>query len=53
LKIAAIWAVAQQGYFNEERYVAVEGNALYWYFVVGIWVPLYFVLYWAPRWLGN
>lgn len=51
LKTAAIWVLAYQGYFNEERHVAVEGNALYWYFVVGIWVPLYFVLYWAPRWI--
>ena len=36
---------------NADRHVAVDGNALYWYFVVGIWVPLYVVLYWAPRWL--
>jgi cytochrome c oxidase subunit III len=51
LKIAAIAVAAWQGTFDEVRHAAVEGNALYWYFVVGIWVPLYFVIYWAPRWL--
>jgi heme/copper-type cytochrome/quinol oxidase subunit 3 len=51
LKTAAIWVLANQGYFRADRHVAVDGNALYWYFVVGIWVPLYGVLYWAPRWL--
>jgi cytochrome c oxidase subunit I+III len=51
LKIAAIWVAAWKGFFNAERHVAVEGNALYWYFVVGIWAPLYVMLYWAPRWL--
>jgi heme/copper-type cytochrome/quinol oxidase subunit 3 len=24
-------------------------NAFYWYFVVATWVPLYLLVYWAPR----
>lgn len=51
LKMAAIWVLANQGYFRADRHVAVDGNAIYWYFVVGIWIPLYFTIYWAPRWL--
>jgi len=27
----------------------VNDSALYWYFVVLIWLPLYFIIYWAPR----
>ncbi|HYC88725.1 MAG TPA: cytochrome c oxidase subunit 3 [Thermoanaerobaculia bacterium] len=33
------------------RYVDVSENAFYWYFVVLSWIPIYLVLYWAPRWL--
>jgi cytochrome c oxidase subunit III len=33
------------------RYVDVSENAMYWYFVVGSWIPLYLTIYFAPRWL--
>lgn len=33
------------------RLVDVSENAFYWYFVVLSWLPIYAVLYWAPRWL--
>jgi cytochrome c oxidase subunit 3 len=33
------------------RFVDVAENAFYWYFVVLTWIPIYLVLYWAPRWL--
>jgi cytochrome c oxidase subunit 3 len=33
------------------RFVDVAENAFYWYFVVLSWIPIYVVLYWAPRWL--
>jgi heme/copper-type cytochrome/quinol oxidase subunit 3 len=29
--------------------VDVSENAFYWYFVVLAWLPIYFVIYWAPR----
>jgi cytochrome c oxidase subunit 3 len=29
--------------------VDVSENAFYWYFVVLSWLPIYFVIYWAPR----
>ena len=34
---------------EEKRFVDVEENAVYWYFVVGAWLPIYGVIYWAPR----
>jgi cytochrome c oxidase subunit I+III len=38
------------GPIEGKRYVDVSENALYWYFVVFSWLPIYAVLYWAPRW---
>lgn len=34
-----------------KRFADASENADYWYFVVGSWVPIYLVIYWAPRWL--
>jgi cytochrome c oxidase subunit 3 len=31
------------------RHVDVAENAMYWYFVVYSWIPIYAVLYWMPR----
>jgi heme/copper-type cytochrome/quinol oxidase subunit 3 len=36
-----------------KRFVDAEENASYWYFVVLTWIPIYLVLYWAPRWLRS
>jgi len=33
------------------RFVDTAENALYWNFVVLAWLPIYTVLYFAPRWL--
>lgn len=37
------------GPIEEKRFVDVAENSMYWYFVVGTWMPIYGVLYWAPR----
>jgi heme/copper-type cytochrome/quinol oxidase subunit 3 len=37
------------GPIEERRFVDVAENAGYWYFVVLIWLPVYGVIYWAPR----
>ena len=34
-----------------KRMVDVSENALYWYFVVFSWIPIYLTIYFAPRWL--
>jgi cytochrome c oxidase subunit III len=30
-------------------FVDVDENTVYWYFVVGVWIPVYAVIYFAPR----
>ena len=37
------------GPVEEKRFVDVQENSVYWYFVVLSWLPIYAVLYWAPR----
>jgi heme/copper-type cytochrome/quinol oxidase subunit 3 len=39
------------GPITERRFVDVSENSLYWYFIVAWWIPIYLVVYWAPRWL--
>ncbi|HEX6099317.1 MAG TPA: cytochrome c oxidase subunit 3 [Thermoanaerobaculia bacterium] len=34
---------------DPRRFVDVAENSFYWYFVVLSWIPIYAVLYWAPR----
>jgi heme/copper-type cytochrome/quinol oxidase subunit 3 len=34
-----------------KRFVDASENALYWYFVVALWVPTYVIIYWVPRWI--
>lgn len=34
-----------------KRFVDVSENALYWNFVVAAWIPIYAIIYLAPRWL--
>jgi heme/copper-type cytochrome/quinol oxidase subunit 3 len=37
------------GPIEEKRFVDVSENSGYWYFVVMSWLPIYGVIYWAPR----
>lgn len=46
---AVVGVLGAMGYFTERRHLAVAVDSLYWYFVALIWVPVYAVLYWAPR----
>ena len=39
------------GHAEPKRMVDVSENALYWYFVVFSWIPVYLTIYFAPRWL--
>jgi cytochrome c oxidase subunit III len=34
-----------------KRFMDSSENSDYWYFVVVTWIPIYLVIYWAPRWL--
>jgi cytochrome c oxidase subunit III len=48
--IAAITVLAP---LDARRFVDVTENAEYWDFIVLTWIPVYVVIYWAPRWLGS
>jgi cytochrome c oxidase subunit III len=49
LDTAVLAALMFIGPIEERRYIDVEENAVYWYFVVLAWLPIYGVIYWAPR----
>jgi cytochrome c oxidase subunit 3 len=49
LDTAVLTALMLVGPIEEKRFVDVEENAAYWYFVVLAWLPMYGVIYWAPR----
>ncbi|MCW5978495.1 MAG: heme-copper oxidase subunit III [Bryobacteraceae bacterium] len=51
LKTIVIDILAWRGYFNAERRLGVTINGIYWHFVVVVWIPLYFLIYWSPRML--
>ena len=46
---AVLAALFHIGPFEGKRFVDVSENALYWYFVVLSWLPIYAVIYLAPR----
>jgi heme/copper-type cytochrome/quinol oxidase subunit 3 len=49
LDSSVLTALMFTGPIEEHRFVDVEENAVYWYFVVLAWLPIYGVIYWAPR----
>jgi heme/copper-type cytochrome/quinol oxidase subunit 3 len=49
LDTAVLTVLMFVGPIEEKRFIDVEENAAYWYFVVLAWLPIYGVIYWAPR----
>ena len=49
LDTGVLTAVIFFGEVDEHRFVDVSENSLYWYFVVITWLPIYAVIYFAPR----
>ena len=49
LDTGVLTALMIAGPIEERRFVDVAENAVYWYFVVLAWLPIYGVIYWAPR----
>jgi heme/copper-type cytochrome/quinol oxidase subunit 3 len=46
---AVLTVLMVTGPVDETRFVDVSENALYWYFVLIAWLPIYAVIYFAPR----
>jgi heme/copper-type cytochrome/quinol oxidase subunit 3 len=36
---------------DTERFSDVDDDGVYWAFVVLAWIPIYLLVYWAPRWV--
>lgn len=51
LKTVIVAALAWRSYFSQEWRLAITANGFYWHFVVAVWIPLYVILYWSPRFL--
>jgi cytochrome c oxidase subunit III len=45
--LAALFFLAKP--LEGRRHVDVSENAMYWYFVLFSWLPIYAVIYWMPR----
>jgi heme/copper-type cytochrome/quinol oxidase subunit 3 len=43
--LLAVFAVAKQGRFSQQRHVGLQTCAMYWTFVVGLWPVLYGLVY--------
>jgi cytochrome c oxidase subunit I+III len=49
LDSSVLGALVFFGPMDEHRFIDVSENAMYWYFVVLTWLPIYAVIYVAPR----
>jgi cytochrome c oxidase subunit III len=49
LGTAVVAVLAWMNYFTPERQLGVVVDTLYWYFVAGVFLPIWLVLYVAPR----
>jgi heme/copper-type cytochrome/quinol oxidase subunit 3 len=48
---AVLLALLFTDHVEPKRMVDASENALYWNFVVASWIPIYLLIYFAPRWL--
>jgi heme/copper-type cytochrome/quinol oxidase subunit 3 len=49
LDTLVLTALLFKGPLDETRFVDVSENSMYWYFVVLAWLPIYAIVYFAPR----
>lgn len=49
LKTGVVHAYVRSGRVEPDRPAPLEANALYWYFVILIWLPLYATIYLSPH----
>jgi cytochrome c oxidase subunit 3 len=51
IETIVVTVMLSMGHREPKYLVDATDNALYWYFIVGIWVPCYALIYLAPRFL--
>jgi heme/copper-type cytochrome/quinol oxidase subunit 3 len=42
-----------RGRYDERQRLGVHVDSVVWYFIVLIWLPMYALIYWGPRFMGN
>jgi cytochrome c oxidase subunit 3 len=52
LVTAVLLVIVASGRYGPRQRIGVHVDSVLWYFLVGIWIPLYGVVYWAPRLIG-
>jgi heme/copper-type cytochrome/quinol oxidase subunit 3 len=52
LMTAVLIVIVASGRYGPRQRIGVHVDSVLWYFLVGIWIPLYAVIYWAPRLIG-
>jgi heme/copper-type cytochrome/quinol oxidase subunit 3 len=53
LMTAVLFIIVASGRYGPRQRIGVHVDSILWYFLVGIWLPLYGVIYWAPRLIGG
>ncbi|HEY3740552.1 MAG TPA: cytochrome c oxidase subunit 3 [Bryobacteraceae bacterium] len=52
LMTVVLLIIVVSGKYGPRQRIGVHVDSVLWYFLVGIWIPLYGVIYWAPRLIG-
>jgi cytochrome c oxidase subunit 3 len=52
LMTSVLIVIVASGHYGQRQRIGVHVDSVLWYFLVGIWLPLYAVLYWGPHILG-
>jgi hypothetical protein len=50
---AVLILILALGRYGEKQRSAVHVDSVLYYFLVGMWFPLYAVVYWGPRIVGG
>jgi cytochrome c oxidase subunit I+III len=53
LMTAVLIVIVASGRYGPRQRIGVHVDSVLWYFLVGIWIPLYGVVYWAPKLIGG
>jgi heme/copper-type cytochrome/quinol oxidase subunit 3 len=53
LMTAVLIIIVASGRYGPRQRIGVHVDSVLWYFLAGIWIPLYGVVYWAPRLIGG
>jgi cytochrome c oxidase subunit III len=53
LMTTVLIVIVASGRYGPRQRIGVHVDSVVWYFLAGIWIPLYGVIYWAPRLIGG